>query len=58
MAPRFRPAPRIATSAATQRVEGVAPLGVVATPQRANKILQSSHAPAQLSLFLRPSGAR
>ena len=58
MAPRFQSAPRIATGAATQRVERAAPVGVVPTAVRSNKVLQSSHAPAQMPLFLRPSGAR
>jgi hypothetical protein len=47
--------PRAATAPATPRVAAslVAP-----TPQRINKVLQSSNAPAQRSLFLRPGGAR
>ena len=54
MAPRTQPTPRIATNAATQRV---------AAPQknvevRHHQVLHSSRAPAQLSLFLRPTGAR
>jgi hypothetical protein len=51
------PAPtprRPATTAATRPVAPANPL----SPQRLNKVLQSGHAPAQLSLFLRPSGAR
>ena len=35
-----------------------APALVAPTPQRINKVLQSSSAPAQRSLFLRPSCAR
>jgi hypothetical protein len=34
------------------------PALVAPTPQRINKVLQSSSAPAQRSLFLRPGGAR
>jgi hypothetical protein len=54
MAPRTQPMPRIATNAATQRV-AVPPANPVA---RQPQILHSSRVPAQLSLFLRPSGAR
>jgi hypothetical protein len=54
MAPRTQPMPRIATSAATQRV--AAPQATQAP--RLIQVLHSSRVPAQLSLFLRPSGAR
>ena len=58
MATLLQPLQRITTPAVKPRVERVAASGVSRTPERANKILQSSHAPAQLSLFLRPSGVR
>ena len=44
---------RAASNAAPQR-----PAVQSAAPLRQFKVLQSGHAPAQLSLFLRPSGAR
>lgn len=52
--PRQPVVARPATPAATRPVAPANP----ASPQRLNKVLQSGHAPAQLSLFLRPSGAR
>jgi hypothetical protein len=51
--PTALPAP--AHAAAVQRVTQTL---VAPTAQRANKVLQSSSAPAQRSLFLRPGGAR
>jgi len=51
--PTALPAP--AHTAAVQRVTQTL---VAPTAQRANKVLQSSSAPAQRSLFLRPGGAR
>jgi hypothetical protein len=39
-------------------VHRVAQALVAPTAERANKVLQSSSAPAQRSLFLRPGGAR
>ena len=44
---------RAASAVAPQR-----PALQSASPLRQFKVLQSGHAPAQLSLFLRPSGAR
>lgn len=52
--PKTAQAARAATPAATRPVAPANPM----SPQRLNKVLQSGHAPAQLSLFLRPSGAR
>lgn len=49
------PLPPLAHAAAVQRVNQTL---VAPTAQRANKVLQSSSAPAQRSLFLRPGGAR
>jgi hypothetical protein len=49
------PLPPLAHPAAVQRVTQTL---VAPTAQRANKVLQSSSAPAQRSLFLRPGGAR
>jgi hypothetical protein len=49
------PLPPVAQAPAVQRVTQTL---VVPTAQRANKVLQSSSAPAQRSLFLRPGGAR
>jgi hypothetical protein len=54
MAPRTQPKPRIATSAATQRM----PAPQATPAPRQNQVLHSSRVPAQLPLFLRPSGAR
>ena len=51
------PAPTPQRPATTAATRPVAPANPV-SPQRLNKVLQSGHAPAQLSLFLRPSGAR
>ena len=47
--------PQVTVHAATPRAT---PALVAPTAQRINKVLQSSSAPAQRSLFLRPSGAR
>jgi hypothetical protein len=44
-----------AKAAATKRI---LPAPIVPTAHRVNKVLNSSHDPAQRSLFLRPSGAR
>jgi hypothetical protein len=44
---------RAASAATPQR-----PAVQSASPLRQFKVLQSGHAPAQLSLFLRPAGAR
>jgi hypothetical protein len=53
MATPLTPAPRAAAP-----VERTVPALVAPTSQRINKVLQSSRAPAQRSLFLRPVGAR
>jgi hypothetical protein len=47
--------PQVIVHVATPRAT---PALVAPTPQRINKVLQSSSAPAQRSLFLRPGGAR
>jgi hypothetical protein len=47
--------PPLAHAAAVQRATQTL---VAPSAQRANKVLQSSSAPAQRSLFLRPGGAR
>jgi hypothetical protein len=49
------PLPPLAHASAVQRATQTL---VAPTAQRANKVLQSSSAPAQRSLFLRPGGAR
>jgi len=46
------------TPAHASVVQRVTQTLVAPTAQRANKVLQSSSAPAQRSLFLRPGGAR
>lgn len=53
MAPRTPARPVIATGAPRRTVAASAALAT-----RPAQVLQSSRAPAQLSLFLRPSGAR
>jgi hypothetical protein len=53
MATPHTPPPRAAAAG-----ERTVPALVAPTPQRINKVLQSSSAPAQRSLFLRPVGAR
>ena len=51
------PAPTPQRPATTAATRPVAPANPV-SPQRLHKVLQSGHAPAQLSLFLRRGGAR
>jgi hypothetical protein len=55
--PAFPREPVVARRITPAATRPVAP-AQAASPQRLNKVLQSGHAPAQLSLFLRPSGAR
>lgn len=56
------PSKTIATGRARSSVAAVVPQRqnppAAASPLRQFKVLQSGHAPAQLSLLLRPAGAR
>ena len=52
------PPQQLAPMAAHAATPRATPALVAPTAQRINKVLQSSSAPAQRSLFLRPGGAR
>ena len=52
------PSKPILSSRAASAVAPQRPATTSASPLRQFKVLQSGHAPAQLSLFLRPSSAR